>query len=114
MCIALHHVSLNFCLQLYMTPDFGFSFTLLQEHVKSFEWFSEDGSDRKHLIVQREEAADSSVIVKLKSPWGMFTKFAAPELLIDSVIEMTVKGDYIFAKKNSTNNSSITSAQVRL
>lgn len=99
------------CFQLYITQDFGNTWTLLQEYVKSFDWFSEDGSDQKYLIVQREELNGASIVLKLTSSSRIFLK-PDLEVMLTSVNDLSVKGDFVFATKNSTENG--TFAQVIL
>ena len=91
-------------MQLHVTHDFGATWTVLQDYVKSYDWFSEDGSDRKQLIVQREEKDGLTNVLKLKS-WNMMFTMYSTEVLISSVSELSIKGDYIFATKNE--NSSV-------
>lgn len=92
--------------KLYITQDFGNTWTMLQEYVKSMDWFSEDGTDKKYLVVQREELNGASILLKLSSSSLVFAK---PDLdvMLTSINDVSVKGDFIFATKNSTDNGSL-------
>lgn len=70
------------------------------------DWFSEDGTDKKYLVVQREELNGASILLKLSSSSLVFSK---PDLdvMLTSISDVSVKGDFIFATKNSTDNGSI-------
>lgn len=70
------------------------------------DWFSEDGTDKKYLVVQREELNGASILLKLSSSSLVFAK---PDLdvMLTSINDVSVKGDFIFATKNSTDNGSL-------
>jgi sortilin-related receptor len=48
--------------KLYLTTDFGDSFSVLQRYVKSFVWSSGDGIP-VHLYVERKEPTSESTLI---------------------------------------------------
>lgn len=88
-------------LTLWLTKDFGQSWTRLQEMVKAFFWvIDEDGSQT--LLIQRQEPTTSSIII-LSGELGSNSEKLT--VLIEDVVDFWVKRDFMFATREvSTNN----------
>uniref|UniRef100_A0A2S2QL46 Sortilin-related receptor n=1 Tax=Sipha flava TaxID=143950 RepID=A0A2S2QL46_9HEMI len=92
--------------QLWITHDFGKTWTMLEEHVKSYFWIpvTWDLYKRGHsLIIQREESSNTSVVIavseNINSSQNNLTTLAV------NVVHLKVKDDYMFittqlSKKN--------------
>ncbi|KAK9723301.1 Sortilin, neurotensin receptor 3 [Popillia japonica] len=80
--------------ELYYSVDFGQSFSLLEENVKSFTFTN----DKWELVLQRMLPSNfSSIYHTNNSPLTRPMTF-----LTKDVVEMFVKGDYVFFTKKST------------
>lgn len=88
-------------LTLWLTKDFGQSWTRLQEMVKAFFWvIDEDGSQT--LLIQRQEPTTSSVII-LSGELGSNSETLT--VLIENVVDFWVKRDFMFATREVSANN---------
>ncbi|KAK7603208.1 hypothetical protein V9T40_003207 [Parthenolecanium corni] len=103
--VFLAHDLVDSARTLYVTRDFGKTWTLLQMYVKSFDWFSDTDSEEKDLIVQRMEPDGFSMILKLTAFLSDLHTVATG--LLPEVNAMYIKGQFMFATKNitTTNNT---------
>ncbi|XP_026477586.1 sortilin-related receptor-like [Ctenocephalides felis] len=97
---------------LYITRNFGETFTPLQKYVKSFAWSSGSSSDASNysggsrmtsplpllLYIERAEPTDTSTVLTV-------TALSQTNVLIGNVQDFLVRGDFMFAtRKNNKNN----------
>lgn len=102
-----------FPLQLWVTKDFGETWTVIQEMVKSFYWTlgtpvgpdheadmdaqGEDPTlDPPTLYVERKEPARDSIVLQSTD---LFKSF---RITVPDVKDFHVKGDFLFATKSSS------------
>lgn len=90
---------------MYVSIDFGKSWTKVQEYVKGVSW--EESKFPAVLFVQREEPSTTPGIentVVLKST-SMFLEDKDTEVIISGVEEFELKDDFMFATKQKENGS---------
>lgn len=82
---------------MWITHDFGKTWTMLEEHVKAYFWIpvTWDLYKRGHsLIIQREESSTTSVVIavseNVNSGQNNLTTLAV------NVLQLKVKDDYMF------------------
>lgn len=96
---ALEFHSEYFFLQMWVSIDFGKSWTKVQEHVKLLAW--DESVTPANLYLQREEPSQSgentrSVILKSDS---LFLDPKSTEIIITGVEEFEIKDDFMFATR---------------
>ncbi|XP_067011986.2 sortilin-related receptor isoform X2 [Anabrus simplex] len=83
--------------KLWLTRDFGATWTVVQESVKTFYWSSSLQEDVPSLLyVEREEPTGLSTV--LSSP-DLFASESTYSVVISEVKDFQVKGDFMFATR---------------
>jgi len=101
----LVHDKMSPARRLWLTRDYGQTFTLVQEYVKSFYWSSSDSDGQARLLyVERAEPSGTSTVLASAT---MFDD-RNYTVLIRGVDDFQVREDFMFAtKKTSANNSDL-------
>lgn len=86
--------NLYVCFQFWITEDFGKSFRLAHEFVKSFYWMK-DSSDNQQLLLQRYEPNGLSTIIFSRNLF----RSRASHIYTTNVKDFFFKGDYLFTTK---------------
>lgn len=83
-------------MQLWLTKDYGNTWTVVHEFVKAFYWTSERP---KSLIIERSEALGRNTVVNL----GTVQLWSSRNYsrVITGVEDFQIRGDYMFATKKS-------------
>uniref|UniRef100_UPI00398ED6D8 sortilin-related receptor isoform X2 n=1 Tax=Pristiophorus japonicus TaxID=55135 RepID=UPI00398ED6D8 len=82
--------------QLWKSDDFGRTWILIQEHVKSFYWGIEPYDSSTTVYVERHEPIGSSSIIKSKD---FFQTDENREILLEGVDDFQLQDKYMFATK---------------
>ncbi|XP_046665505.1 sortilin-related receptor-like isoform X3 [Homalodisca vitripennis] len=80
---------------LWVTTDFGMTWSRNQEFVKVYFWVVEDNGEQ-YLVVQREEPTTSSVIAVTGLLPGQTSSLS---LVIRDVVDLWVKGEFMFVTR---------------
>ncbi|KAF2902543.1 hypothetical protein ILUMI_03643 [Ignelater luminosus] len=83
--------------QLWLTEDFGNSWSMIQEHVKAFAWIQDNKTGEQQLIVQRSELNGLSIILYSDNLF----KTRLSLIFATDVKNFYIKGDYLFFTKKS-------------
>ncbi|XP_046384186.1 sortilin-related receptor-like isoform X2 [Ischnura elegans] len=83
--------------KLWVTKDFGSTWTLVQENVKAYFWSNLPG-EKQHLYVEREEPTGSSTV--LSSP-SYFQDEDLTKVVLKDLEDFEVRKDFMFATKKA-------------
>ncbi|GFO29807.1 sortilin-related receptor [Plakobranchus ocellatus] len=95
--------------QLYLSGDFGSSWTPVLSHVKAFYWDFPDSIDSSRIYVQEEQPGGKGQVVRVSlaafaraSSRGLPASLTSLDLqvLLTDVVDFQIKGEYIFATKS--------------
>ncbi|XP_059812923.1 sortilin-related receptor [Hypanus sabinus] len=81
--------------QLWKSDDFGQTWILIQEHVKSFHWGVEPYDSSTTIYVERHEPTGSSSIIKSTDLFQTQNH----EIILEGVDDFQLQGKYMFATK---------------
>ncbi|KAI0224251.1 Sortilin-related receptor, partial [Lamellibrachia satsuma] len=85
--------------QLYVSKDFGVSWTVMERNVKSFSWGDDDYDGRNALYIERRESSNSSTVL-------MSTDyFTHDSVVINNVEDFQLLGAYMLASKTMRHSS---------
>ncbi|XP_069081125.1 sortilin-related receptor [Pleurodeles waltl] len=84
--------------QLWKSEDFGQTWIMVQEHVKSFSWGVEPYDKPNTIYVERHEPSGTSTVIRSTD---FFQSWENKDIIIEEVDDFQIREKYLFATKTS-------------